>query len=115
MKFDVQGRLGERVGTLRRRSELTQEQLATRCGYSAKFISEIERGKVNVPLVTLSTLARALGATASEVLLGVDTALPRELRTLEQLIAGRPPAQQKAIVRVLAAMGDLVAETTSIK
>ena len=87
---------------------MTQEQLAERCECTSKTISFIERGKVNVPLVTLCALARALRTTASELLVGVDAPLPRDFRSVEQLVAGRPPSQQAAVVRVLAAVGALL-------
>jgi transcriptional regulator with XRE-family HTH domain len=114
MRADIQRRLGERVRTVRLRLGFTQEQLAERCGFTVKFISSIERGKVNVPLVTLCTVARALRTSASELLVGVDVPLPREYRSVEQLVAGRLPGQQAAIVRVLAAVGDLLAEAAGV-
>jgi transcriptional regulator with XRE-family HTH domain len=108
MKLDLQLRLGRRVSELRRRRRYTQEQLAERCGFTVKFISSIERGKVNVPLRTMAMIAEALSASVSELALGIDVAVPREVKTLEQLLAGRPRVQQAAITRVLAAMGELL-------
>jgi transcriptional regulator with XRE-family HTH domain len=108
MKLDVQRRLGRRVSDLRRRCGYTQERLAERCGFTVKFISSIERGKVNVPLRTMAAIAEALNASISELALGVDAAVPREVRTVEQLLAGRPRAEQAKISRVLAAVGDLL-------
>jgi transcriptional regulator with XRE-family HTH domain len=108
MKLDVQRRLGRRVSDLRRRCGYTQERLAERCGFTVKFISSIERGKVNVPLRTMAAIAEALNASLSELALGVDVAVPREVRTLEQLLAGRPRIEQIAISRVLTAMSALL-------
>src|SRR5687768_389875 len=101
MSADVQRKLGQRVGTLRKVRELTQEQLAERCGFTSKSISEIERGRVNVPLGTLATIARNLGVTLSEITLGVDGSVPREVRSLEQLLAGRSRKEHAAIAKVL--------------
>ncbi|HSJ99967.1 MAG TPA: helix-turn-helix transcriptional regulator [Kofleriaceae bacterium] len=108
MKLDVQRRLGRRVSDLRRRCGYTQERLAEECGFTVKFISSIERGKVNVPLRTMAAIAEALNASISELALGVDVAVPREVRTLEQLLAGRPRVEQAKISRMLAAMGELL-------
>ena len=108
MKLDIQLRLGRRVSDLRRRCGYTQERLAERCGCTVKFISSIERGKVNVPLRTMATIAEALSSSLTELTLGVDVAVPREAKTLEQLLAGRPRVEQAGISRVLAAMGDLL-------
>lgn len=111
MKLDVQRRLGRRVSDLRRRCGYTQEQLAEECGFTVKFISSIERGKVNVPLRTMAAIAEALNASISELALGVDVAVPREVRTVEQLLAGRPRVEQAKISRVLAAIGELLPMT----
>jgi transcriptional regulator with XRE-family HTH domain len=111
MKLDVQRRLGRRVSDLRRRCGYTQERLAEECGFTAKFISSIERGQVNVPLQTMAAIAEALNASISELALGIDVAVPREVRTLEQLLAGRPRVEQVKISRVLAAMGELLLVT----
>lgn len=108
--MDVQKRLGTRVRDLRLRQGITQEQLAERCDCTVKFISTIERGKVNVPLVTLARLARELDVTISELSLGIDEVLPRDLETVEQLLAGRPTAQQTVIV---SAVRDLLDATAS--
>jgi len=108
MKLDVQLRLGRRVSALRRRRRYTQEQLAERCDFTVKFISSIERGKVNVPLRTMAAIAEALHASISELTLGIDVAVPREVRTLEQLLAGRPRVQQATIARMFAPLSELL-------
>jgi transcriptional regulator with XRE-family HTH domain len=105
MQLDVQRRLGHRVRELRQRRDFTQEQLAERCELTAKSISTIERGKVNVPLSTMAMIAKVLGVTISELTLGVDAAIPRELRAVEQLLAGRSRTQQ---TRILVAMQELL-------
>jgi transcriptional regulator with XRE-family HTH domain len=103
MKSDVKKRLGRRVGVLRAARGYTQEQLAERCGFTGKFISAIERGLVNVPLVTLAKVARGLAVTISELTLATDGPLPREVKTLEQLLAGRGRKQQIGIARLFSA------------
>jgi len=108
MKLDVQLRLGRRVSAFRRRRGYTQERLAERCGLTVKYISSIERGQVNVPLRTMAAIAEALSASISELALGIDVAVPREVKSLEQLLAGRPRVQQVAITRVFAAMSELL-------
>ncbi len=105
---DVQRRLGQRIKDLRERRGLTQEKLAERSGYTSKYVSEVERGKVNVPLVTLCTFARALGASASEILVGVDVPLAPRIRSVERLLAGRSPGQQTRAVKLLGAVAALM-------
>jgi transcriptional regulator with XRE-family HTH domain len=111
MKFDVQSRLGERARYFRRRRAITQEQLAERCGFTAKYISHVERGVVNVPLMTLAAIAKALEVTMSELTVGIDGALPHVARESAEIYAGRPRAEQAAIGRLLVAIDDLIKET----
>jgi transcriptional regulator with XRE-family HTH domain len=56
--------LGKRIAELRRKSGLSQESLAERCGYSVEFVSLVERG-VNAPSV--DGLERIANALAVEV------------------------------------------------
>lgn len=58
---DVRARLGKALKECRARQRLTQEQLAERSGLSYKFIGEIERGRGNPTIATLTRLADALG------------------------------------------------------
>lgn len=58
---DIRVRLGAALRDCRARQRLTQEQLAERSGLSYKFIGEIERGRGNPTVETLSRLADALG------------------------------------------------------
>jgi transcriptional regulator with XRE-family HTH domain len=108
MKPDVQVRLGRRVARARRARGYTQEQLAECCGMTVKAISAIERGLVNVPLMTLARISQELDVTIAELVLGIDGGLPREVRSLERLLAGRPRQEQAAIARLLTAMFELV-------
>ena len=48
--------------------ELTQEQFAERSGFSQQYISDLERGRRNLTVVTLYELAQALGVSHLELL-----------------------------------------------
>lgn len=56
------------VRALRTARRLTQPQLAERSGLSQQQISKIESGKIQPKGYQITALARALGATADEVL-----------------------------------------------
>lgn len=73
---DLRGRFGGSLKQLRRAKRLTQEQLAERAGLSYKFIGEVERGKGNPTLTTLSVISEALGVRLVD-LLALDTDRPR--------------------------------------
>lgn len=52
--------LGKAVLDRRKRAGFTQETLAEKADLSAKYIGEVERGKVNISVDTLARIARAL-------------------------------------------------------
>lgn len=59
---------GKKVRSLREKKGMTQEDLAFKSKLSVYYISKLERGKANPSLVTLNSIARALGVSAKEVL-----------------------------------------------
>ena len=54
--------LAHRFKELRKRKNLTQEQLAEKTGIEKGQISRIENGKYNLTLATINKIATALGA-----------------------------------------------------
>ena len=55
--------LGERIRNLRRHRGLTVQALASSCGLSKGFISQVENGRTSPSLSTLSELAKVLGVS----------------------------------------------------
>jgi len=63
----VERKLGTRIAQLRRKSRLTQAQLAEGSGYSEDFIGLVERG-INAPSVRgLERIARVLKVEIKEL------------------------------------------------
>ena len=54
-------RIGQRIAELRKEQNLTQTQLAERCGLQQAHIARIEAGRYSVGLDTLAQIATALG------------------------------------------------------
>ena len=54
-------RIGRRIADLRKEQNLTQAQLADRCGLQQAHIARVELGKYSVD--TLAQIAKALGMT----------------------------------------------------
>ena len=50
-------KLGKRIKELRKKSSLSQDQVAEQAGISGKYLGEVERGEVNVSVVILSKIA----------------------------------------------------------
>ena len=64
-------RFGSRVRQLRKARGLSQEAFADECHLDRTYISGIERGKRNVALCNIETIARALGLTVSDLTKGL--------------------------------------------
>jgi transcriptional regulator with XRE-family HTH domain len=63
----VRLRIATHVKRLRLQRGWSQEQLAERVGNTAKHISEIERGRANVGVDLLASIAGALGVDVAEL------------------------------------------------
>ena len=77
MKQQVRERIGNRIAALRKKAELTQEELALRAGLQRTHVGRIEAGRYAVTLEVVQAIAEALGMT-------VDIIDPR-LEGLDQL------------------------------
>lgn len=106
---DLRGHVGARLRQLRHARRLTQEQVAERAGLSHKFLGELERGRANPTLTTLSAVSEALGVRLVD-LLALETDRPRltprqasqvreALASLETLVewAAPPPGHKSKI------------------
>lgn len=95
--------LGRYLRTLRRRQELTQEQVAERAGVHPTFVSRIESGRAMPSLDVLARLAGALGVSAADVLRAtLEPARPpvaaEDLREeIGELLASASPQQVRLV------------------
>jgi transcriptional regulator with XRE-family HTH domain len=64
-------RLGERIQTLRKAKGWTQTDLAVHLDMNRGHISDIERGKREVGIITLQVIARGLETTMAQLLKGL--------------------------------------------
>lgn len=60
--------LAENIKTFRKKKNLSQEELAERCGLHRTYIGSVERHERNVTLSTLEVLAATLDVTVPELL-----------------------------------------------
>ena len=72
MARDVCIRLGVRIRELRKARGWRQLDLAEQAGINENYVSDLELGRKEVCLRTLSMLARAFGIKLDELLSGVD-------------------------------------------
>lgn len=66
-------RIGERIRELRQARALTMQQLADRTHISRRLLTQIEHGQANPSLVTITRIARELGADFTNLLDGAAT------------------------------------------
>ncbi len=67
MKDDAK-KLGENLKMIRTKKDITQTQLADILGVDKSFVSNIENGKTNPTLSTITNLAQALNVSTNELL-----------------------------------------------
>lgn len=61
-------RLGENLKKIRSKKNITQTVLAENLGVDKSFISNIENGKTNPTLSTITSIAKALGVSVNDLL-----------------------------------------------
>lgn len=61
-------KLGNNLKRIRTKKGVTQGNIARSLGVSRSFVSNIENGKTNPTLATISKLAKALGIPSDELL-----------------------------------------------
>lgn len=65
---DESKKLGENLRKIRTKKDITQTGLAETLGVDKSFISNIENGKTNPTLSTITSIAKALGVSSNELL-----------------------------------------------
>ena len=68
---DVLCILGSRLRSIRQLQDISQEELADRCGFDRTYISMIERGKRNITILNLTRIAAGLGTSVSALTEGL--------------------------------------------
>lgn len=61
-------KLGDNLKKIRVSKNITQTELAETLGIDKSFLSNIENGKTNPTLSTITSLAKALGVSSNELL-----------------------------------------------
>jgi transcriptional regulator with XRE-family HTH domain len=65
---NINKKLGDKIRVLRKKKELTQEELAYRSELDYSYINQIENGKRNPSMEAVERIAKALGVKAKDLL-----------------------------------------------
>lgn len=63
----IEVRFGYRIKELRLRQNISQEELAFRCGLSKNYVSDVERGTRNISLKSIEKIAYGLAVNIKEL------------------------------------------------
>lgn len=90
--------IGERIKSIRKANNMTQEMLSEKMGVSIAFLSRIERGSSQINLKRLSQICGLLGVTEGEILNGSSNNSSKYLDVeFANLLEKCSPEQQKLI------------------
>ena len=95
-------RIGENIRAARVKCSFTQEELAESMGLSTQFVSDMERGKSGISLITLSRLCDVLHVSSDYILGRYQEEL--DALALEKRIAHLSPEHKETVESVLEAL-----------
>ena len=72
MKSQIDIQFGARIAELRRQRNISQEELAERCGVHRTYIGSIERGEKSPTLNTMEKFAKGLGVNLIDFFVGFE-------------------------------------------
>jgi len=106
--------VGQKISTLRRQRDLTQEQLAQRAGCSTNTVIAVENGKRNVTLRSLALISAAAGVRLAEIFPSIavsshkkTSAALAELSEEIQVVKGVVERMQRIVVDCETAIREL--------
>jgi transcriptional regulator with XRE-family HTH domain len=68
MQDDPRKLLGQRLATIRKARNWSQERLALESGIARSYLGGVERGKRNIALLNICKLAKTLGVKTGELM-----------------------------------------------
>ncbi len=64
--MDIKNKVGQRIRTLRKELDLSQEALALKAEVDRTYVTDVENGRRNVSIVILERLIKALEVSITE-------------------------------------------------
>ena len=98
--------LGTKIKYLRKRNNLSQEQLAELCNLHPTYIGQLERGEKNASIGSIYKISKSLNISLSDLFLNIDNTEDTDLISKEiySISITQSEEQQKRILNVIKAM-----------
>lgn len=103
--FDFRA-IGNKLLHFRKRSGMTQAEVAEAAGLSDRTYADIERGTVNMRIETILRICNALQITPDDVLIDDRQPLPVQQNELFARLDNCTPRQREGALRILTAYLD---------
>lgn len=98
-------RVGKRLAELRKGAGLSQAEVSQRAGFSIQYVSQLEGGKRNPPLLTILAICDAIGCSPAALLGSLQTSIePKasgDTRRLIRKIARLPAKERTRVLRAI--------------
>ena len=93
--------IGNKLLTLRKRTGLTQQELAENAGLSDRTYADIERGETNMRVGTLLQICNTLHITPDEILTDSADEPSISLEELEEYLNNRSSKERETALKLL--------------
>lgn len=94
--------IGEKLYAVRKKSGMTQAEVAELAGLSDRTYADIERGSVNMRIETVLKICRALGITPDALLTEENSSLTELRGDVMQRLDNRSLHEQETALRLMA-------------
>lgn len=96
--MDIKKLIGARIGEIRNKKEITQEELSCKIDINPKYLSSIERGKENPTLNTLIRIAESLEVDLGEIFNSLQIEDPAKRKSLLISLLDEADSEQLKLV-----------------
>lgn len=96
--------IGSRIRTVRKRADLTQEQLSEMISVTPQYLSDLERGLVGTSIPTLMKICKSLDVSSDFILFGSSSETGAVNSTLIERIQRLPKSKADIVELFLKAM-----------
>ncbi len=102
--------IGRRIRSYRLQSNLSQEELAEKCGLHPTYIGQVERGEKNATIESINKIAIGLSVSLSTLFEKVNTSENGNNYPIQayNLMLSVTPANQKRLMEILNAILEIM-------